>query len=186
MRLSRFCPSLPGPRRHPPRPIETNPSSRLFRPSLPGPRRRPPRPLETSPSSRLFRRQHRRRQVPPVSAPASTRADCQHRRQQVSPVSAPARTRADQTSTSRRGRSGEPDLRPARPYSPTPPRSDVLSSSASDPPSSWDRESCIWAGKGGEGEGRAPEIPVTKSVRVNWRTRNHIFRWSYRTTHWPT
>ena len=30
---------------------------------------------------------------------------------------------------------------------------------------------------------RAPEIPVTKSVRVNWRTRKHIFCWLYRPTH---
>ena len=89
MRLNRFRPSLPGPRRRPSRPFETNPSSRLFRPSLPGPRRRLPRPLETSPLFRLFRCQHRRRQVPPVSAPARTHADHQHFRQQVSPVSAP-------------------------------------------------------------------------------------------------
>ena len=127
MRLSWFRLSLSGPRRRPPRPLETNPSSRLFLPSLPGPRRRLPRPLETSPSYRLFRRQHRRRQVPPVSAPASTRADGQHRRQQVSPVSDPARTRTDQTPTSRRGRSGEPDLRPVCP-SPPPPNLDLACS----------------------------------------------------------
>ena len=36
-----------------------------------------------------------------------------------------------------------------------------------------------WRGK------KAPEIPVTKSVRVNYRTRTHIFCWLYRTTHWP-
>ena len=36
------------------------------------------------------------------------------------------------------------------------------------------------------GEGRAPGTPVTKSVRVNWRTPKHIFCWLCSTTHWPT
>ena len=30
---------------------------------------------------------------------------------------------------------------------------------------------------------RAPETPVTKSVRVNRRTSKHMFRWLYRTTY---
>ena len=66
-----------------------------FRPSLPALKSLPRRPLETSPLSRLLRRQHRRRQAPPVSAPAGTRANRQYRRQQVSLVSAPVRTRAN-------------------------------------------------------------------------------------------
>ena len=51
-RSSRVHPSLPGPRRRPPRPLRTNRMSR-FRPSLSGPRRRPPNPLETKRSSRV-------------------------------------------------------------------------------------------------------------------------------------
>ena len=53
MRLSRFQPSLPEPRRRPPRPLETNTSPRLFRSSLPGPRRRPSCLLEANPSHDL-------------------------------------------------------------------------------------------------------------------------------------
>ena len=68
MHLSRFRFSLPGPRKRPSLPLETNPLPLRSRPSLPEPRRRAPRLLETSSSSRLSRRQYRRRQVPPVSA----------------------------------------------------------------------------------------------------------------------
>ena len=33
------------------------------------------------------------------------------------------------------------------------------------------------------GKGRAPDIPVTKSVRINWRIRKHMFCWLYRNTY---
>ena len=155
---SDLIPSLPGPRRRPLRLLETNPSSSLFRHSLPRPGRRPPRSLETSPSSRLFRPTlPGPRRCPPCpleTSPSFRLSRRQHRRQQASSVSAPARTRADQTPTSRQGRLGDPNLRPARPVPPPQRRVDVPSSSASDPPSSLDRESCCWAGAGGAGDTR--------------------------------
>ena len=102
-----------------------------FRPSIPGSRRRPPHPLETNPSSRLFRRRQRRRQVS---------CDLLQKRVQIKPPRPVEVVQVSQTV-----------VRLIH-------QSDVLSPSASDPLSSEDRGSCIWAGTSGAGDMRCQVI----------------------------